>query len=101
MAITFRSAPEYKDIPSFVEYCLDDEIEEYTHEDLLALAYRLRQPTRVVRVQLAEYGLKLRERPVERRMRGFRTSSHDRWFGPGSCPTHGGSGFDNSDNLNP
>ena len=27
-----------------------------------------------------------------RRVRGFRTSSNDRWFGPGSDKMHGGSG---------
>jgi hypothetical protein len=33
-------------------------------------------------------------RAKERRIRGFTTSSHDRWFGPGASPTHGGSGWE-------
>jgi hypothetical protein len=92
MAITFRSAPEYRSVRDFVEHLLDDGREEYSHEDLEALNYRLRLPVREIRAELGDWGLRLAVRPPVRRTRGFRTSSHDRWFGPGSCPTHGGSG---------
>src|SRR5512137_225140 len=34
----------------------------------------------------------VRESP--RRVRTISSNSNDRWFGPGSCPTHGGSGTD-------
>jgi hypothetical protein len=36
------------------------------------------------------WGLTLAERVPPKRVRGFTTSSHDRWFGPGSEPTHAG-----------
>jgi hypothetical protein len=43
---------------------------------------------------LKDRGLGMDERIPPRRVRGVRTSSNDRWFGPGSCPTSGGSGWE-------
>ncbi len=85
--------PEYESIESFVEYVLDDEVEEYTHNDLTALNRRLNIPTHVIRDQLDDYGLTLVRRAPEKKTRGFNTSSNDRWYGPGSCKTHGGAGL--------
>lgn len=93
MGITFKSAPEYKSIEAFVEFCMEDDRTEFTHEDLRALAYRLEQSGSKVRPQLEAYGLRLQVRQPERRVRGFTTSNHDRWTGPGSSPTHGGAGL--------
>jgi len=95
MAITFRSAPEFASVEAFVQLCCDDDRATFTHEDLVALNYRLRTPVSAIRDSLEAYGLTLEGRAVGRRVRGFTTSSNDRWFGPGSCPTHGGSGFSN------
>jgi len=95
MAITFRSAPEFRSVEAFAEFCFDDDRSAFTHEDLAALNYRLRTPVAAIRAALEAYGLTLAVRDPARRVRGFTTSSHDRWFGPGSCPTHGGSGFSN------
>jgi hypothetical protein len=92
--ITFRSAPEYRSIQDFVKYIIEDDRTEYTHEDLQALNYRLRRRVRDIRQELDSWGLTLATREPDRRVRGFTTSSHDRWFGPGSLKTHGGSGFD-------
>lgn len=33
-------------------------------------------------------------RAIPRRVRTISSNSNDRWFGPGSCPTHGGSGYE-------
>lgn len=41
-----------------------------------------------------EAGLSYLGREVPRKVRGFKTSSNDRWFGPGSSPTSGGSGWE-------
>ncbi len=90
MGITFKSAPEYRSVEAFVEHCLDDDRTDFTHEDLQALNYRLRAPVAQVRESLERWGMRLRERRPVRRVRGFTTSSHDRWFGPGSEATHGG-----------
>ncbi len=95
MGITFRSAPEFRSVEAFVEHCLDDDRCEFTHEELAALNYRLRTPVAAVRGALEAYGLRLAVRAVPRPVRGFTTSSNDRWFGPGSDKTHGGSGFSN------
>lgn len=39
-------------------------------------------------------GLDVGPRPVAKASRGFTANSHDRWSGPGSCATHGGSGWE-------
>jgi len=90
--ITFKSAPEYKSIEDFVQYMMDDERDEYDHEDLKALNYRLRKPLHEIKSELESYGLKLKKREPEKKGRGFQSPDHDRWFGPGSDPTHGGGG---------
>lgn len=86
--------PEYESIEAFVEECYNDERETFTHEDLGELAYRLRMSRSVVRKELEGYGLLLAKRAPERRVRGFTTSSHDRWYGPGASKTHGGTGWE-------
>lgn len=87
-------APEYESIESFVEECLDDERETFSAEDLGEMAYRLRRSRSVVRAELESYGLRLQERKIERKTRGFTSNPHDRFYGPGSSPMHGGSGWE-------
>lgn len=96
MAISFRSAPEYKSIEAFVSHVVDDDRYEFSHEDLEALNYRLRRPVAALREELEGWGLSRAVRPVARHVRGFQTSSHDRWYGPGSCPTHGGAALNDN-----
>lgn len=91
-AVTFKSAPEYASIEDFVQYMMDDDRSEYDHEDLKALNYRLRKPLHEIKSELESYGLKLKHRESEKKGRGFQSPDHDRWFGPGSDPTHGGGG---------
>jgi hypothetical protein len=88
------SNPEYESVESFVQDCLDDERTTFTHEDLGELAYGLQRSRCRVRADLEGYGLTLAPRAVEKRVRGFTTSSQDRWFGPGSSNSHGGSGHE-------
>lgn len=85
---------EYESIEAFVQECLDDERETFTHEDLAELAYRLRRSRSVIRKALEGCKLRLVTRTPERRVRGFTTSSHDRWYGPGAARTYGGSGWE-------
>lgn len=40
------------------------------------------------------YGLKIGKRAIVREVRGFKSNPHDRWYGKGSSPTHGGSGWE-------
>ncbi len=57
----------------------------------LELGYALATP--VIRA-LKALGLGMEERQPERRVRTVSSNSHDRWSGPGSCKTHGGSGWE-------
>ena len=91
-----KIGPEHKSIEAFVQYCIDDDITEFTHTDLTALSFSLKTSPSKVRKQLEEYGLTLATRPTVKSVRGFTTSSNDRWYGPGSCPTHGGAGIDSA-----
>ena len=87
--------PEYESVELFVEYLLEDDRDTFTAGELVGLSKALGRTTHDVRSELEGYGIKPAGRAHEKHVRGFTTSSHDRWFGPGSCPTHGGSGFDN------
>ena len=89
-----KDDPEVANVEAFVEYLLDEERDTFTGEELQLLSYNTRTVHRTVRVQLEGYGLKLAERPKAQRVRGFTVSSHDRWYGPGSSPSHGGSGWE-------
>ncbi len=82
--------PEFQSLDSFVE---DNESGEFTHLDLNVLNYVLKRPVRDIKADLESYGLRLQLRN-ERAVRGFRSNSNDRWSGPGSCESHGGSGSD-------
>lgn len=84
---------EFASIEAFVEYLWDDDREEFDWRELNCLNARTQKTNRAIRRELESWDLKLAKRPHEKTHRGFRTSSHDRWFGPGSCPTHGGSGW--------
>ena len=90
---TWIDAPEYESIEVFAKFCQDDERIEYTHEDLTALGSYVRMRFSEIRKRLFQYGLSLARRDVPKHIRGFTTSSNDRWTGPGSSPTYGGSGF--------
>jgi hypothetical protein len=86
--------PEYASIEDFVEYLLDEDRTSYTHVELVALARSLQLSPSKVRVALDDWGLHLCPRHREQTVRGFTTSSHDRWYGPGSSSSHGGSGWE-------
>lgn len=76
--VTYESAPEYESIESFVEYKMDDEDNEFDHEDLVALAYRIKSSPGKIRKELEDFGLFLKERPKEKKPRGFQSPNHDR-----------------------
>jgi hypothetical protein len=84
--------PEHESVEAFVEFCMDDEQDTFTHVDLGHIAYATHTSRCVVRKALEDYGLTLKVRAVARRRRGFTTNSNDRYYGPGSSKSHGGSG---------
>ena len=73
--MTFKSFPEFKSVEAFVQFCMDDERTEFTHDDLVALNYRTRTTVCAIRAELETYGLTLKTRAVPRKTRGFKT--HD------------------------
>lgn len=77
---TYESAPEYESVEAFVEYKIDDEDEEYDHEDLVALNYRLKRPIKEIRSELDSFGLGLKGRASEKKSRGFQSPDNDRWI---------------------
>jgi hypothetical protein len=83
--------PEYSSLEEFIEYMMDDEREEYTHEELGMLAYSLRLSVPKVRVLLLDWGLRLADRPKERHIRGYTSWDHNRWAGN---PCGGGTGWE-------
>ena len=86
---------EFDSIESFVESLTDNDRTEFTHLELKCLNYRLQRVTKLIKRELEDWRLKLTHRPKERHFRGFQTSSNDRFYGPGSSKTHGGSGWAN------
>lgn len=86
--------PEFESLELFVEFMIDEERSVFTHDELRLLMFSLKRSAQPVRKELESYGLKLAVRPVERAVRGFLTNSNDRWYGPGSSPMHGGSGWE-------
>lgn len=93
MSVAIKKDPEFQSIPAFVEFVKGDERQEYTLQELHSLCFALKSSTASVRGLLKVQGLKLEEREPIKHTRGFTTSSSDRWYGPGSCNSHGGSGF--------
>jgi len=88
------TSPEYESIESFVDFLMEDERTSFNHDELGQLAYSLRRSLRELRHELEGWGLALEARPHERAVRGINSNPHDRWYGPGACRTHGGSGWE-------
>ena len=88
------TAPEFESIETFVEYLCDDDRTVFTAGELGALNSRLHIPTRLLRRELEDYGLTLKGQAHEVRVRTVNDNPHDRWYGPGSSPCHGGSGWE-------
>jgi hypothetical protein len=87
------ATPETESVEAFVQYLLDDERTSASFEEAEEVAESMKVHVAVVVRALKGYGVVV-NRETEKRVRGFRTSSHDRYFGPGSSPSHGGSGWE-------
>lgn len=88
--VPMNKTPEYASIETFVEHCIADEAETFSHEDVTALNFQTSTPARVIKLALESYGLKLAKREPARRVRGFQSNPHDRFS---ACPMHGGAQF--------
>lgn len=94
-----QEEPEYESVEAFAEFLFSDERTTFTLADVLKLAERTRTSNPKVIHELKTYGLTMEERKPEKKVRGFTTSSHDRWYGPGASKTHGGSGWEQISGL--
>jgi len=86
--------PEYESVEAFVEDCFDDERDHFTTGDMQALNAATRMRLSDVRKALEGYGLLFVPRKPQKRVRGFTSNPHDRWYGKGSDRTYGGSGWE-------
>lgn len=86
--------PEYESVEAFAEYLMADERTEFTLEDVVKLADRIQGSNSKIIYELKSYGFSMAARVPPKKVRGFTTSSHDRYFGPGCSKTHGGSGWE-------
>jgi len=85
---------EFESVTAFAEYLADDDWYTFDWRHLNCLSERTGLSNSVLKRELESYGFKLANRAKPSNARGFTANSHDRWFGPGSCPSHGGSGQD-------
>jgi hypothetical protein len=83
--------PEYASLEDFIEYMMDDEREEYDHEELGMLAYSMKLSVSKVRAILDDWGLRLADRPKEQNVRGYTSWDENRWAGN---PCGGGTGWE-------
>lgn len=89
-----EGAPEFASAEALVQHLLDEERTSYTLAEAEALGRSLQQSLPTVHAALQSYGLAHETRLIPRRVRGFTTSSNDRFYGPGSSAMHGGSGWE-------
>jgi hypothetical protein len=91
---------DFVSVEEFGTFLLDEGRSTFTFEEAEGLAATLGQSvaTLVIR-ELKSYGFTMVAREVPRHFRGFRTSSNDRFFGPGSSKSHGGSGWEQINGL--
>jgi len=80
---------------TFCEELLEDDRTSFLFKEAEALAFELGYSIATPVIQgLKKLGLDMIERLPPRKVRGVRTSSNDRYFGPGSSKCHGGSGHE-------
>jgi len=86
---------ESESIEEFGEYLLGEDRTTFTFEEAESVAKALGHSVATLVIRgLKAYGFSQEPRKVPRRVRTISTSSHDRYFGPGSSKMHGGSGWE-------
>lgn len=92
--MTPQDEPEYASVEALAEFLMDDNRDSFSVEDVIKLAECTQGSNLKIIHELKAYGLKMVARQPVRVVRGFKSNSHDRWSGPGSSPSHGGSGWE-------
>lgn len=86
---------EYRSLSNLISHLQDEERKTVEFSELEIVSRETRISISKLRKQLKICGIEMLPRPKMRSVRGFNSNDHDRWNGPGSEPTHGGSGFSN------
>jgi hypothetical protein len=94
MTAAVETSPEFESIEAFAQFLLDEERTEFCLDEVLQLAETLRRSNPRIIAELKSYGFQMTAREVPKKVRGFTSSSHDRFYGPGSSKMHGGSGYE-------
>jgi hypothetical protein len=81
-------------VTNLVEDLLGDDETTAPWASLDEIAKDIGCATYAVIQEARKQGLTVGERGVPRKVRTISSNSHDRWSGPGSCATHGGSGYE-------
>ena len=83
--------PEFASVEAFAEFCMDEERESFSFDDLTKLREVLVCSPGKILKELATYGLKYEGREHEKTVRGFTSNSHNLYAGNPMC---GGSGLE-------
>ena len=86
--------PEHESVEAFAEFLMAEERVAFTYIEADTVAQGLKVATYVVIEDLKSYGFSYEGRASVKRVRGYTSNSHDRWYGPGSMKSHGGSGHE-------
>lgn len=86
--------PEHENVEAFAEFLLAEERTSFTFAEADLIARGLKIATYKVIEELKAFGFQYEGRNEPKRVRGYTTSSLDRWYGPGSSKSHGGSGHE-------
>jgi hypothetical protein len=85
---------EFASVDTFAEYLADDDQATFDWRHLNCISERTGRSNSAIKRELEAYGFKLANRAKPNMARGFRTSSNDRYYGPGAEKMHGGSGWE-------
>lgn len=85
---------DLESIDSFVEAMHEDGEVDFDWRHLAVISFHTGWNRRYIREQLVGQGLRFNARPNARRIRTIGDNPNDRWYGPGSSPMHGGSGWE-------
>jgi hypothetical protein len=86
--------PEHESVEAFAEFLMAEERVSFSFVEADTIAQGLKIATYVVIEGLKSYGYTYEGRASEKRVRGYTSNNHDRWYGPGSMKSHGGSGHE-------
>lgn len=84
--------PEYASVADLAEYLMDCEREEFTAEEMQAVASRTRTRYQLVKAELESLGFRLARKTVDRQVRTFGDNPHNRWTTPEARMMSGGGG---------